>query len=123
MSIDINITEGPLLPCGGGGPSLSEVLEVQAGMDADEWRRVSDLAQVVANYLVCHPRVAEVRYPGLTGDPSYHEASCTLRGGFGPEIRVRLSGQGAWLRYLAEDGLAAEQVLTLEKAICDVPRP
>lgn len=116
MSIDINITEGPLLPCGGGGPSLSEVLEVQAGMDADEWRRVSDLAQVVASYLVCHPRVAEVRYPGLTGDPSYHEASCTLRGGFGPIVDVLLAS-GAWGRYDSRlaTGDARFEVLRFER--------
>lgn len=118
MSLDKNSLEGPLSPCGGGGPCLSELLKMQAGMDAGEWRRVSDTAQVVASYLACHPAVEAVRYPGLTGDASYHEASCTLRGGFGPLVDVLLSS-GAWLRYDARgaQGDAREEVLRLERAL------
>ncbi len=65
-------------------------------MTAGEWRAASDAAQVIANYLRCHPYVAEVRYPGLTSDPVYREASSTLRGGFGPLV---------WLRVAGSDGL------------------
>ena len=87
-------------------------------MDASAWRRVSDTAQVVASYLACHPAVEAVRYPGLTGDASYHEASCTLRGGFGPLVDVLLAS-GAWMRCDARtatgDGRA--EVLRLERAL------
>lgn len=97
---------------------MSDLLELQAGMDAAEWRRVSDVAQVVASYLACHPCVQAVRYPGLTGDASYHEASCTLRGGFGPLVDVLLPS-GTWLRYDARgaQGDAREEVLRLEQAL------
>lgn len=96
---------------------MHELLELQAGMDAGEWRDVSDTAQVVANYLRCHPRVAEVRYPGLTSDPCYREASSTLRGGFGPWVDLRLSATGKWLRFVALPSsrlCAKDQVLGLE---------
>ena len=87
-------------------------------MDAVVWRRVSDVAQVVASFLACHPRVQAVRYPGLTGDASYHEASCILRGGFGPLVDVLLSS-GAWLRYDARGaaGDARGEVLRLERIL------
>ena len=116
MSTRIHNSEGPLLPCGGGGPSLSALLEMQVGMDVDAWRRVSDVAQVVASYLVCRDDVLAVRYPGLTSDASYHEASCTLRGGFGPIVDVLLAG-GTWARYDARfaTGDARSEVLRLER--------
>ena len=118
MTLDTNNLEGPLSPCGGGGPCLSELLELQTGMDAVVWRRVSDVAQVVASYLACHPRVQAVRYPGLTGDASYHEASYTLRGGFGPLVDVLLA-DGTWLRYdaRAAQGDAHEEVRRLERIL------
>lgn len=96
MSIRIHNSEGPLLPCGGGGPCLSVLLEMQAGMDADTWRRVSDVAQVVASYLACHPRVARVRYPGLREDALYGRASCELVGGFGPIVCSEGAATGEW---------------------------
>ena len=85
-------------------------------MDVDAWRRVSDVAQVVASYLVCRDDVLAVRYPGLTSDASYHEASCTLRGGFGPIVDVLLAG-GTWARYDARfaTGDARSEVLRLER--------
>lgn len=93
---------------------MSALLELQTTMDANEWRRISDAAQVVANYLACHPAVAELRYPGLTSDPDYQEASGTLRGGFGPELHLRLANDARWCRYIATDEPAAAQVLALE---------
>lgn len=118
MSTCIHNPEGPLLPCGGGGPSLSVLLEMQAGMDAEAWRRVSDVAQVVASYLVCRDGVLAVRYPGLTGDAAYHEASCALRGGFGPLVDVLLAS-GAWMRYDARHAIgdARDEVLHLERVL------
>ena len=56
--------------------------------------------------------------PGLTGDASYHEASCTLRGGFGPFVDVLLAS-GAWMRYDARRaaGDARDEVLRLERVL------
>lgn len=42
-----------------------------------------DAAQVVANFLACHPLVSRVAYPGLSSDPSQPVAANVLRGGFG----------------------------------------
>lgn len=93
---------------------MSALLELQATMDVGEWRRVSDAAQVVANYLACHPAVAELRYPGLTSDADYQEASSNLRGGFGPELHLRLVNGARWYRYIATDESATAQVMALE---------
>ena len=89
-----DIPEGLLAACAAGGPSLSELAELRQAMGEEAWRRASDEAQVAANYLRCHPAVSEVRYPGLTSDPDYREASSTLRGGFGPLVRIRLAPAG-----------------------------
>ncbi|WP_322151878.1 hypothetical protein [Paratractidigestivibacter sp.] len=97
------------------GPDLGVLLCMQEQMGAGEWRMRSDAAQVIANYLRCHPKVAEVRYPGLTSDASYHEASCTLRGGFGPYIWLRLRSQWFVLDATAED--VKDQVLDLERIL------
>ena len=81
-------------------------------MTTGEWRERSDAAQVVANYLRCHPKVAEVRYPGLTGDRCYKEASSTLRGGFGPLVWLRIDAQ--WFNFEATLEDAKSQVIGLE---------
>ena len=93
-------------------------MDLRRDTDAATWRRVSDVAQVCASYLACHPAVGAVRYPGLTGDVSYHEASCTLRGGFGPLVDVLLAS-GAWMRYDARRaaGDARDEVLRLERVL------
>lgn len=118
MTLTSDIQPGPLLPCGGGGPSLDELVSLRREAGAATWRRVSDMAQVCASYLVCHPAVLAVRYPGLTSDASYHEASCTLRGGFGPLVDVLLAS-GAWMRYDAHRaaGDARDEVLRLERVL------
>ena len=84
-------------------------------MSEGEWRLRSDAAQVVANYLRCHSKVGEVRYPGLTSDEAYREASSTLRGGFGPLVWFRRAGEGSWLLFEASCADAREQVLELER--------
>ena len=104
---------------------MQGLLGMQGAMDAGEWRACSDNAQVAANFLRCHPVVAEVRYPGLTRDPDYREASSTLRGGFGPLVRMRLAParipataptETGWLELDARKGPsdARELVLILE---------
>lgn len=100
------------------GPDLGALLCLQETMPEGEWREASDAAQVVANYLRCHPAVCDVRYPGLTSDPDYREASVTLRGGFGPWVDLRLKACFGCLRY---DVLALsypnifERVVALER--------
>lgn len=81
---------------------------------ARAWRLSSDAAQVMASYLVCHPRVESVAYPGLRSDASYEIASRTLENGFGPLVDVRLVGEDSWRRITctASDPLA--QVARLE---------
>lgn len=105
-------------------------------------RKENDTAQVVATYLACHPRVKEVRYPGLRSDPSFETAAATLQNGFGPLVgllpsgddplsgepardlcgawmpggeasRIEAAGQG-WLRLRCGTGDAKELVMALE---------
>lgn len=106
------------------GPDLGALLSLQETMSTGEWRARSDAAQVIANYLRCHPRVAEVRYPGLTSDPAYREASSTLRGGFGPLVWFQVAGEGAASRRFvlaADDADARDQVMALEALLRDRP--
>ncbi|SER40385.1 PLP-dependent transferase [Parafannyhessea umbonata] len=56
-------------------------------------RRSSDVAQVVATYLLCHPRVRRVWYPGIKGDDSFAAASNVLQGGFGPVVDFEAEGE------------------------------
>ena len=89
------------------------------------YRATSDAAQVIASYLICHPKVAEVRYPGLKGDPTYGMAARVLQGGFGPFVDYRLvdgaedagGGRGAWVRVEATETDAREQVMAIEHAL------
>lgn len=81
-------------------------------MGRQQWRLVSDVAQVVACYLRCHPRVEAVRYPGLKEDPLFKKASCTLVGGFGPCVWYCVAGE--WRELVCEAGDARELVLSLE---------
>ena len=119
MTVSNDNNLGPLLPAGGGGPSLIALAALRRETDATAWRRVSDVAQTCAKYLSCHPAVLAVRYPGLTTDASYREASCTLEGGFGPLVDVCLARDGSWLRYDAREarGDAREEVLRLERVL------
>lgn len=66
---------------------------IRAGLTAREESRqlANDQAAVVASYLACHPRVAEVRYPGLADDPSHEAAAALLHHGFGPIVDFLLA--------------------------------
>lgn len=81
-------------------------------MGRERWRALSDAAQVVANYLVCHPRVEAVRYPGLKSDPDFGRAANTLVGGFGPRVAYHAAGE--WRLWEADDRDARDQVMELE---------
>ena len=85
-------------------------------MGRERWRVLSDAAQVVANYLVCHPCVEAVRYPGLRTDPDFPRAANALVGGFGPRVAYRVTGDaaGEWRLWEADERDAREQVMELE---------
>ena len=81
-------------------------------MGRERWRVLSDAAQVVANYLVCHPCAEAVRYPGLKTDPDFPRAANALVGGFGPRVAYRVAGE--WRIWEADTRDAREQVMELE---------
>ena len=100
----LRIEDRPDLPSSGegGGPfSLVDLRSLADEMGRERWRQVSDVAQVVANFVRCHPGVREVRYPGLKSDPLFVEASHTLVGGFGPVVWCRLE-DGPWQRLICD---------------------
>ena len=88
-------------------------------MGRERWRVVSDAAQVVASYLVCHPCVEIVRYPGLKSDPDFGRAANELVGGFGPLVAYRVAGDpaGEWRFWEADDRDAREQAMELEVSL------
>ena len=79
-------------------PTIESLAELSREMGPERWRVSSDAAQVVASYLLCHPRVARVRYPGLRGDALFGRASCELVGGFGPIVCYEDARTGEWRR-------------------------
>ncbi len=118
----------PLLPCEHslgegffakgvlyGDAMLDQLSEVAQRMGRDEWRVVSDVAQVVANYLRCHPRVEAVLYPGLKDDALFKDASTRLVGGFGPIVYVLLEGE--WHVLVCERQDAVNLVMMLEHSL------
>ena len=123
MAAPINqpVPEGPLVAVAAGGPPLERLAELAESMPAEEWRARSDAAQAVACYLTCHPRVAAVRYPGLTSDPDYRRASSALRCGFGPWVDVCLAGgeKPDWLRLDVTDGDVPAWVCRLEALLAE----
>ncbi len=54
--------------------------------------RHSENAQKIAEFLLCHPKVAWVRYPGLAGDPSYALAQACLPSGCGGMVVFGIKG-------------------------------
>ena len=94
---------------------LATLQELASQMGRERWRVVSDAAQVVANYLACHPRVEAVRYPGLRQDPDFPRAANTLVGGFGPRVAYRAAGE--WHLWEADGRDARDQVMELEAAL------
>ena len=98
--------------------SLDELKELSSQMGSARWRAVSDVAQVVANYLRCHPQVQAVRYPGLKADPQYAEASHTLVGGFGPAVWYCVAGE--WHELRCEPCDPRDLVMQLESQLRSV---
>ena len=94
---------------------LATLQALSSQMGRERWRVVSDAAQVVANYLDCHPLVEAVRYPGLRHDPDFARAASTLVGGFGPRVAYRAAGE--WRLWEADARDVREQVMDLERAL------
>ena len=94
---------------------LATLQTLSSQMGRERWRVLSDAAQVVANYLVCHPRVEAVRYPGLKTDPDFARAANTLVGGFGPYVAYRVAGE--WRLWEADERDARDQVMELELSL------
>lgn len=67
-------------------PTLEDLQALALELPSEVWRQSSDVAQVVANYLRCHPCVVSVRYPGLKTDPLFSQAATMLQSGFGPYV-------------------------------------
>ncbi len=58
-------------------------------------QRHCDNALKAAEYLKSHPAVSWVRYPGLSGDPSYKDAAAQLENGFGGMVVFGIKGDRA----------------------------
>ena len=91
---------------------IDTLLALSSQMGRERWRVLSDAAQVVANYLACHPRVEAVRYPGLKSDPDFPRTANTLVGGFGPRVAYQVAGE--WRLWEADERDARDQVMELE---------
>ncbi len=97
---------------GEGHLDIDALSALSSQMGRERWRALSDSAQVVANYLACHPRVEAVRYPGLKTDPDFPRAASELVGGFGP--RVAYLAAGEWRLWEADERDSRVQVMELE---------
>lgn len=99
--------------------AIAESLLATEGRSHVAWSRASDVAQVVASYLACHPLVAGMRYPGLADDPSRQVAADILLDGFGPWVDWQ-DCVGEWHRVAcsAEDD-ARGRILLLERKLYD----
>ncbi len=100
-----------------GALGMDALLGLSSRLGRERWRAVSDAAQVVACYLACHPRVAQVRYPGLRDDPDFDLAARTLVGGFGPRVAYRVAAERDWRLWEADGRDARDQVMELETTL------
>lgn len=112
--------DGPLRPLSMTGElpnehTLNALAHLAEEMGRDLWRSSSDVAQVVACYLRCHPSVQDVRYPGLKGDPLFQIASRTLVAGFGPYVWY--CADGVWHRLTCGPVDPRLSVMTLERSL------
>lgn len=98
--------KGSLAPFAEGAPE-------QIPAPSQAWRASSDVALAFASYLACHPKVGEVRYPGLKSDPSFETAARTLIGGFGPYLSVFAGGE--WTTADVRGATLAELIARYEQ--------
>jgi cystathionine beta-lyase/cystathionine gamma-synthase len=87
------------------GPTLDPhaAYLIQRGLKTYHVRRraACETAQKVAEFLLSHPKVAKVRYPGLPSDPGHMLASRQMRD-FGTVLCIDLKGTGAGAGRFAE---------------------
>lgn len=98
-----------------GYPSLEALKALSTTMGRDRWHGASDVAQVVASFLRCHPRVEAVRYAGLKSDPLFQAASTSLECGFGPQVSYMVAGE--WRQVVCEVEDPKDAVMSLEHAL------
>ena len=100
----------------------ADVDEMQAAFGSDEVREArrtsrhhaNDAAAVIAAYLRAHPKVTEVRYPGLKDTEQFKIASTQLVGGFGSIVDFRIQElPDVWQRLKATDDDPKQQILNL----------
>lgn len=89
-------------------PRLRQALHALPQLDSTMHEHC-DFAQQFAYYAHCHPRVAQVRYPGLAADPCMRTAASIFHGGFGPICDVRLRSRESDVSNLAEQVVSAWQ--------------
>ena len=96
--------------------------KIQAAFGSDEAREArrtsrhhaNDAAAVIAAYLRAHPKVTEVRYPGLKDTEQFKIASTQLVGGFGSIVDFRIQElPDVWQRLKATDDDPKQQILNL----------
>ena len=87
------------------GPTLDPhaAYLIQRGLKTYHVRRraACESAQKVAEFLLSHPKIAKVRYPGLPSDPGHALASRQMRD-FGTVLCIDLKGTGAGAGRFAE---------------------
>jgi cystathionine gamma-lyase len=74
------------------------------------WARVSESAQRVAEFLLDHPQVERVYFPGLPGHPGHATAKRQMKHGFGGTVSFDLRSQdleqiGAFVQQLQDSEL------------------
>lgn len=92
-------------------------------------RRQSASALAIATALEGHPRLVEVRYPGLPSHPHHAVAARQWRGGFGGMLSVRVAGgapaalavAGRLTRFLRATSLGGVESLVEHRASVEPP--
>lgn len=98
-----------------------ELVEQQDAFIATAMRAENDAASMIAQYLICHPLVVQIFYPGLRSDESFAAGAQALICGFGNAIDFRLAGCGDILRVCASADDPFAQIEEIE-ALLGIPR-
>lgn len=92
-------------------------LALELGVCLPRLRSENDNAATIASYLVCHPEVAEVFYPGLKTDEGFALAAQILANGFGNTIEYSTEDDGTIRRIHATAGDIFDQIEALERSL------
>jgi len=90
-------------------PGPMETWLVRRGIATLDMRheRQTKNAKTIAEFLLNHPKVGRVRYPGLEGDPAHAIASKQMIG-FGCVLTFELASQDAAEAFFSDEGLIYE---------------